>query len=495
MIGTIDVTVQAARPDLPLPPVRAFVGSPSSVRVRNVPRRIGEWDITRVFVTANYPDSTTETAECVLTGGVWVGTVRGCSTPGTSLSGFVVTADGVDEHGSTVSGYILGVGDVIVLTREESVTPGTITFKGDKGDKGDPGEVKSVNGKFGDVSLDANDVGAYSKGEVNATVARMDADIEKASAAADSASAAAAAALTKAENAQTAANAAQSAANAASDKADAANAALVDKLDKTAVVAPSVSATAGQAADAKAVNDALAMKAPSNITTASDDKIRIVYGDNVWWIVPLGIYYWNDGEAGEHAHSPTAEFALPTSVYSSSLALTSDIDEAVKDKADRASLAPEYSPSAAYPVGSIVYHDGNIYQCTTAIAEGGEAWTAAHWEMMKLDEFFTASNSLLTGTIDARLPYPLYAVPSTGLLKDRAINTTSLASATVPDNFTDLIVRASVASSLSVTMPGAIATKYGDAFPGEAGEYLITITKTGASEAYVRTIKLEVANA
>lgn len=267
------------------------------------------------------------------------------------------------------------------------------------------------------------------------------------------------------------------------------------KLDKTAVVAPSASATAGQAADAKAVNDALAMKAPSNITTASDDKIRIVYGDNVWWIVPLGIYYWNDGEAGEHAHSPTAEFALPTSVYSSSLALTSDIDEAVKDKADRASLAPEYSPSAAYPVGSIVYHDGNIYQCTTAIAEGGEAWTAAHWEMMKLDEFFTASNSLLTGTIDARLPYPLYAVPSTGLLKDRAINTTSLASATVPDNFTDLIVRASVASSLSVTMPGAIATKYGDAFPGEAGEYLITITKTGASEAYVRTIKLEVANA
>ena len=66
---------------------------------------------------------------------------------------------------------------------------------------------------------------------------------------------------------------------------------------------------------------------------------------------------------------------------------------------------------------------------------------------------------------------------------------------TVPENFTDLLIRASVASSLSVTMPGAIATKYGDTFPGEAGEYLITITKTGAAEAYVRTIKLEVANA
>ena len=113
----------------------------------------------------------------------------------------------------------------------------------------------------------------------------------------------------------------------------------------------------------------------------------------------------------------------------------------------------------------------------------------------KLSDFFTSSNSLLTATIDARLPYPLYAVPSTGLLKDRALNTTSLASVTVPDNFTDLLIRASVASSLSVTMPGAIATKYGDAFPGVAGEYLITITKTGVAEAYVRTIKLEVANA
>lgn len=91
------------------------------------------------------------------------------------------------------------------------------------------------------------------------------------------------------------------------------------------------------------------------------------------------------------------------------------------------------------------------------------------------------------------LVYPLYAVPSTGLLKDRAINTTSLASVTVPNDFTDLLIRASVASSLAVTMPDAITTKYGDTFPAAAGEYLITITKTGAAEVYVRVIKLEVA--
>lgn len=131
-----------------------------------------------------------------------------------------------------------------------------------------------------------------------------------------------------------------------------------------------------------------------------------------------------------------------------------------------------------------------------SFASVGGASATVENGVAKLDDFFTASNSLLTATIDARLPYPLNAVTDeTGLLKDRAINTTSLASVTVPDNFTDLLIRASVASSLSVTMPEAITTKYGDTFPGEAGEYLITITKTGAAEAYVRTIKLEVANA
>ena len=63
----------------------------------------------------------------------------------------------------------------------------------------------------------------------------------------------------------------------------------------------------------------------------------------------------------------------------------------ITDGATMESLAPEYSPSSAYSVGSFVYHDGNIYQCTTEIADGGEAWNAAHWELRKLDDFFTES--------------------------------------------------------------------------------------------------------
>ena len=213
------------------------------------------------------------------------------------------------------------------------------------------------------------------------------------------------------------------------------------------------------------------------------------------FIIPLGMYEEWIAESG---WSDLYADGYKFEGYASTDQLADKADKAttlagygITDAATMASLAPEYSPTSAYSVGSIVYRDGNIYQCKTAIAEGGEAWNAEHWEPRKLDGFFTGSNSLLTGTIDARLPYPLNAVTDeTGLLKDRAINTTSIASVTVPENFTDLLIRASVASSLAVTMPAAI-TKYGDTFPGEAGEYLITITKTGAAEAYVRTIKLE----
>ena len=178
----------------------------------------------------------------------------------------------------------------------------------------------------------------------------------------------------------------------------------------------------------------------------------------------IGLGLWSGGGSLFNYHDDTTDIYQFQTGKSGNLALTSDIEDAVKNK-----------------VGSFESIGG-----ASATVENGVA---------KLSDFFTNSNSLLTATIDARLPYPLYAVPSTGLLKDRAINTTSLASVTVPDNFTDLLIRASVASSLSVTMPAAIATKYGDTFPAEAGEYLITITKTGAAEAYVRTIKLEVANA
>ena len=81
-------------------------------------------------------------------------------------------------------------------------------------------------------------------------------------------------------------------------------------------------------------------------------------------------------------------------------ALSSSVSALESSKADRASIAPEYSATSAYSVGSIVYHDGGIYQCKTAIADGGEAWNADHWDLRKLDGFFTESNSLLTSRVN-----------------------------------------------------------------------------------------------
>ena len=84
MIAIVPVEIQAANPSMPLYPWRAYVNSPSSLRVRNVPRKVGNWIIDRVYVTAAYPDNSIKTADCVLVGGVWVCTIEGSSSSGES---------------------------------------------------------------------------------------------------------------------------------------------------------------------------------------------------------------------------------------------------------------------------------------------------------------------------------------------------------------------------------------------------------------------------
>ena len=116
----------------------------------------------------------------------------------------------------------------------------------------------------------------------------------------------------------------------------------------------------------------------------------------------IGLGLWSGGGSLFNYHDDTYDIYQFQTGKSGDLALTSDIEDAVKDKADRTSLALEYSATSAYSVGSIVYHDGNIYQCVTAIADGGEEWNAEHWELRKLADFFTGSNSLLTGLIASK---------------------------------------------------------------------------------------------
>lgn len=128
MIGTIDIKVNAAHPNMPLSPVYTFLGSPQQVRVINVPKQIGNWKITAVQVTVNYPDNSSPSVEATLTGGCWSATLPAPSAVGQSLMGFKITASGVDEHGDAITGYVLGKGDAFVLDDDAQITVGATTY-------------------------------------------------------------------------------------------------------------------------------------------------------------------------------------------------------------------------------------------------------------------------------------------------------------------------------------------------------------------------------
>lgn len=128
MITPLEISVNAAQPAMPLPPLVAFLGSPSSLRLVGVPRAVGSWRITSVAVTVKYPDGSIVSKAATSVSGVWVATLDGCATPGTAIGGYTITADGIDERGEAVSGYVLGRGDVVVLDRDGTVTVGETTY-------------------------------------------------------------------------------------------------------------------------------------------------------------------------------------------------------------------------------------------------------------------------------------------------------------------------------------------------------------------------------
>ena len=129
MIGTISVKIAAHNPSFPLEPIYTFTDSAQSFRIMNVPRRIGKWNIEKVFVNLSYPDNTTITKECVLNGSVWVGTVEGCATSGTSTNGFYVTASGIDENENVITNYVLGAGDLYVKDLDGTIDPERVGTK------------------------------------------------------------------------------------------------------------------------------------------------------------------------------------------------------------------------------------------------------------------------------------------------------------------------------------------------------------------------------
>lgn len=125
MIRVFKVELNAAHPELPLMEATAIAGSPSVANIIGVPPSVGEWKIENVYVEVEYPDSRNATVQAVKTAqDVWTATLPKCDVSGRVKSGLRILADGTDETGAPVSGYVLGVADFAIYTAELSVNSG-----------------------------------------------------------------------------------------------------------------------------------------------------------------------------------------------------------------------------------------------------------------------------------------------------------------------------------------------------------------------------------
>lgn len=129
MIRIIDIRLNAAHPELPLPEATTYQGAPSTAFLRGVPKACGQWQITAVSVAVTFPDNSTTTRAAVLSAGdVWVVTIPGCAMSGRTTSGLRILADGTDENGDAVTGYVLGVADLAVATFDIAPAPGQTSY-------------------------------------------------------------------------------------------------------------------------------------------------------------------------------------------------------------------------------------------------------------------------------------------------------------------------------------------------------------------------------
>lgn len=76
-----------------------------------------------------------------------------------------------------------------------------------------------------------------------------------------------------------------------------------------------------------------------------------------------------------------------------------------------ASIAPIYSSSALYPVGSYAWYDGTLYRCTIPITTA-ETWTAAHWKAIDVGGDL---KKLRSAFISRELSFDLFALYGDGV--------------------------------------------------------------------------------
>ena len=124
MIGTIDITVNAEHPNVPLAPVFSWRGSASRINVEGVPCLCGSWYVSAVSIAVATPDGKTATYPCQRTcNGIWSATIEATDTPGKSANGITITA--TDEEGKD---FVLGRGDLYILDGAAIPSPGDVSW-------------------------------------------------------------------------------------------------------------------------------------------------------------------------------------------------------------------------------------------------------------------------------------------------------------------------------------------------------------------------------
>ena len=128
MITTVHIKVNANAPSLPLAPFALFEGSALTVKVEGVPRPVGKQKVDAVSVAVKNAEGETQSVAAVLSGGLWTATFEGShfASSGFVGKGVTVIADGTDEHGDAVEGWILGKGDLMVMEADGTVRPGEV---------------------------------------------------------------------------------------------------------------------------------------------------------------------------------------------------------------------------------------------------------------------------------------------------------------------------------------------------------------------------------
>ena len=123
MIGNIDLRISATNPNISIGTVRCVKGSYNNLIFVGVPAAIGKWSITDVYVEIHHPDSSVEMTGCKQIGDVWSVTIKATNAIGTTEKGIIVFADGLDEYGREVKGYVLGLGDYVVVDSDGRTLP------------------------------------------------------------------------------------------------------------------------------------------------------------------------------------------------------------------------------------------------------------------------------------------------------------------------------------------------------------------------------------